>query len=263
MRGCFILLLAVPIAYGQAPTAAEIIRRSVTVNEADWQALPRYTHNETDVERRDGARVTKTYEISMIEGSEYQKLIAENGKPLDADEREEQEQRYRREIEKRRNESASDRAKRVQKYQHDRNSDHVLMNELVNAFDFNLVGSEVVGGVDTWVLDATPKPDYKPVVSDAKVLKGMKGRMWIDKAGYHWVRVKAEVIHSVTMRMVARVGPGTRFTFEQKPLPGTRYWVPSHFVQEVNAKVLGFARYGSREEEFYSNYRPGLMTAHR
>ena len=254
MRGCLILLLGSWMAWAQAPDAKEIVRRSVIANEADWRSLPKFAHNETDVSLKDGKRTTKTYEQTMIDGSPYQRLVMINGHPISPEEQKHEEAKLEKEIEKRRGESQSDRNSRIAKYKEERASDHLLMNEMVNAFDFALAGQEVVNGHKTWVLDATPKPGYQPVNSDAKVLTGMKGRMWIDQVGYHWVRVSAEVTRPVFMRHIAKVGPGTRFTFEQAPVAGGRYWLPKHFLQEVSAKILGFANYGSRDEEFYSNY---------
>ncbi len=254
MRGCLLLLLSSAMVWSQTPDAKEIVRRSVIANESDWRILPQFAHNETDVELKDGKRTTKTYEQTMIDGSPYQRLTAINGQPLPPDKQKEEDAKYRKEIEKRQNESASERASRVAKFKQERASDHLLMNEMVNAFDFTLAGEDKVNGHPVWVLDATPKAGYRPVNSDAKVLTGMKGRLWIDKTGYHWVRVSADVTTPVTMRHIAKVGPGTRFTFEQEPVAGGQYWLPRHFLQEVNAKVLGIAKYGSRDEEFYSNY---------
>ena len=51
------------------------------------------------------------------------------------------------------------------------------------------------------------------------------------------------------------------FTFEQAPVEGGRHWLPVHFLQEVNAKIFGIASYGSRDEEFYSNYHLGFRAA--
>ncbi len=255
MRGCLFLLLGTVLAWSQTPDAKEIVRRSVAANEADWRALPLFVHNETDVAMKDGKRTTKTYEQSMIDGSPYQRLIAINGQPLPADQQKQEEEKLHREIARREHESSSARKARIAKYKEERASDHLLMTQLVNAFNFQLAGQETVNGHPCWVLDASPKPDYQPVNSDAKVLTGMKGRMWIDKTGYHWVRVSAEVTKPVTMHHIANVRPGTEFTFEQSPVAGGQYWLPVHFVQSVNAKVLGMFNYGSRDEEYYSHYR--------
>ena len=40
----------------------------------------------------------------------------------------------------------------------------------------------------------------------------MKGRLWVDKAGYHWIKVKAEVIKPVSYALfIAKVGTRNAF----------------------------------------------------
>ncbi len=57
------------------PNVDMIIRRSVEANNIDWEAAPQYNHFERD---RSGGG-TRTYEVMMILGSEYQRLVAVNG----------------------------------------------------------------------------------------------------------------------------------------------------------------------------------------
>ena len=60
----------------------QIIQRSVDANKLDWDAAPEYNNFERD--REDGRDTT--YEVLMIEGSPYQRLVAVNGKPLTTEE---------------------------------------------------------------------------------------------------------------------------------------------------------------------------------
>jgi hypothetical protein len=261
LTGSWMLLAQAPDTK-HAPDAKEIVSRSVGVNESDWKALPQFAHVEKDVEWKGGHRTTKSYEVTMIEGTPYNKLIAIDDRPLPPEEQQKEEEKMKKEIEKRQNESPAERAARIAKYEKERNTDHLLMREMVNAFDFKLVGENRINGHPVWVLEATPKPDYHPINSQAKVLTGMQGKLYIDKAGYHWVKVEAEVIKPVNFDMfIAKVRPGTQFVFEQAPVG--KIWLPRHFAQTVNAKVLGVASYNSREEEFYANYHrmPSMLAA--
>jgi len=143
----------------QAPDAKDIVSRSVAVNDADWKALPQFSHIEKDVQQKAEGRTTKSYEVTMIEGSPYQKLIAINDRPLPADERQKEEEKMKKEIEKRQNESSTDRANRIAKYQKERNTDHLLMHEMINAFEFKLAGEDTINGHPVYVLDATDLGD--------------------------------------------------------------------------------------------------------
>jgi hypothetical protein len=259
-RLCLILLTASASAI--EPNAKEIIRKSVAVNDADFQALPKYSHVESDLEVKldssggEKSRTQKTYKVIMIGGSPYERLVALNGHPLRPADEQKEEQKLRQEIAKRRSESASTHRDRIGKFQKSRQSDHLLMQQMVSAFNFTLVGEDTMNGHAAYVLDATPNPDYHPMNQEAKVLTGMKGRLWVDKAGYHWIKVNAEVIKPVSYALfIAKVGPGTRFEFEQAPV-SDKLWLPKRLEQDVNAAVIGMFPIRTREVETYTNYRP-------
>jgi hypothetical protein len=125
---------------------------------------------------------------------------------------------------------------------------------MMKAFDFKLMGEETVNGRRCFVLAATPRASYQPKNRDTKVLKGMRGEMWVDAEQYQWVRVHAEVFRSVAFGLfMAHVQPGTEFTLEQTPIQNN-IWLPSHFSTRVKATVLLFST-GSTDDETYTNYR--------
>ncbi len=112
-----------------------IIQRSVQANNADWNAAPTYDYFERDQETRQ----TKTYENIMILGSPYEGLIAVNGKLLTPDGQADEQRKLEAVTFQRRHESPQQRERRVAKYEKDRKRDHLLMNELVKAFDFRVL----------------------------------------------------------------------------------------------------------------------------
>src|SRR4051794_13476850 len=240
----------------QPLNADEIVRRSVVVNERNWKSAPNWAFTERDVDMKHGEKKTKTFEVLMIKGSPYNKLIAENDKPLSPEGRNKEEEKLRHEIEKRNNESQSDRNERISKYLQERNQDHELMREMTDAFDYKLIGEQTVRNRPTWVLEATPRPGFQPKSRDARVLPGMKGKMYIDKTTYQWAKVEAEVTKPVSFYgFLAKVEPGTRFVLEQAPVKGG-LWLPTRFAQVVEAKALGFINEDSNHEETYTRYRP-------
>lgn len=129
------------------------------------------------------------------------------------------------------------------------------MAEMVRAFDYKLEGEDTINGRRCFVLQATPKAGYQPPSRETQVLKGMRGKMWVDAAQYQWVRVHAEVFRPVSFGLfIARVKPGTEFTLEQSPVQGN-LWLPSHFSMAVRARVLISSR-NYRDDESYWDYRP-------
>lgn len=238
-------------SYFQLPDIATIIRRSVAANEADWNAAPQYNYFERD--RMNGG--TKTYQVLMIDGSPYQELMAVNGRPLSAEEQRQEQQNLDQVISRRRSESASDRAQRIAEYERDRRRDHLLMEQLTQAFDFHLLGERRLDHHSVYLLQATPRPGYQPPNTDSEVLTGMQGRLWIDEATYQWVKVEAMVVHPVSIAgFLAQVQPGTRFELEKMPI-ADGIWLPRHFAEKSNAKILFLFRRHSQEDDSYFNYQ--------
>lgn len=238
-------------SYLQLPDIATIIRRSVAANEADWNAAPQYNYFERD--RMNGG--TKTYHVLMIDGSPYQELMAVNGRPLSAEEQRQEQQNLDQVISRRRSESASDRAQRIAEYERDRRRDHLLMEQLTQAFDFRLLGERRLDHHSVYLLQATPRPGYQPPNTDSEVLTGMQGRLWIDEATYQWVKVEAMVVHPVSIAgFLAQVQPGTRFELEKMPI-ADGIWLPRHFAEKSNAKILFLFRRHSQEDDSYFNYQ--------
>ncbi len=234
----------------------DIVRKSVLATDRSWKAAPNWAFTERDIDVKGNEKRTKTWEVIMLYGSPYNKLTAVDNKPLSSEERTKEEQKFHHEIESRKSESPSERSKRIEKYQQERNQDHALMREMADAFNYKLVGEESIRNRPAYVLEATPKPGYEPKTRDARVLTGMKGKMYVDKATFQWAKVEAEVIKPVSFYgFLAKVEPGTRFVLEQAPVKGS-LWMPVHFLQIVEAKALGIIDKDSNHEESYSNYRP-------
>ncbi len=253
---CLLLLLVVPLVASAVLFAADqsqveqIIQRSVEANKLDWDAAPEYNNFERD--REDGRDTT--YEVLMIEGSPYQRLVAVNGEPLTTEEQAQEEHKLQEAIAQRKGESPQQRAARIARYEKDRKRDNLLMEQLTEAFNFKLEGEEKLGPYEVYHLRATPRPGYRPPNSEAKVLTGMEGQLWIDTKTYQWVKVEAEVIHPVSIQgFLARVNPGTRFELEKMPVSGD-IWLPKHFAMKARAKILGIFSHNSQEDDTYWDY---------
>jgi hypothetical protein len=196
----------------------------------------------------------------MIEGSPYERLVKVNNEPLSVQEEQQEQRKLNKEVQARQKESSKERHSRISKYQEERAEEHLLMQQMVDAFVFKLVGEENVEGVPCYVLEATPKPSYHPPVEKARVLTGMQGKLWIAKNGFHWVKIEAHVIRSVPFGLfIAQVKPGTAFELRQAPVGSV--WLPKYFSQSVNATVLGFYGMRSKEEEHYSDYHLNVLHA--
>jgi hypothetical protein len=248
---------AIAAQSSSAPDVRELIGRSVASIESDWKQAPNFTFVERDVEsKKDGAPTVKTYQVFMIEGSPYNRLIAVNDRPLTQTQQAVEQQKLETETTRREHESVRERDKRTAKYVKERTQNSAMIRAMANAFDFKLAGEEVVNGHDCWVLSAINKPGYQPTSRETKVLTGMQGQLWIDKAEHQWVKVRAEVVKPVSFfGIFAKVGQGTNFMLEQEPV-GDKIWLPKKFSMHVKASALGMINENSTADETYADYRP-------
>jgi hypothetical protein len=245
----FSLGLAAPCA---AQSAQTIIQRSTEANRADWKATPNYDFRELD--RGPGGH-TRTHEVTMILGSPYERLIGVDGKPLSPQQKAGEERKLQEAIQARQHESAEERAKRIASYEKSRSRNHLLIDQLTLAFDFELLGEQQLGPYNVYVLKATPRPGYKPPNREAEVLTGMQGELWIDEKTFQWVKVEAQVIHPVSIEgFLATVERGTRFELEKMPVAND-IWLPKHFSMRARAKILFFFSHNQQEDQTYFDYR--------
>jgi hypothetical protein len=249
----FTLAFAV-FSFSAQPNTQQIVRLSIAASEADWKAIPHFSDIERDADTKGGSTTSKTYKIVMIDGSPYSRLIAVNDKPLSPAEEAQESKKLRDAIANRARESSKQRAKRLAQYEKDRNRMFALMRAMAGAFDFKIVREERLEGHNVYVVEATPRPGYQPNSRETKVLTGMRGRLWIDKDDYQWVKVEAEVIKPVWFGwFIAKVIPGTSFVFDQA-LVMKGLWLPKHFRVEVKARLL-WARKSYIHDETYRDYQ--------
>jgi len=235
---------------GPQPDVKTIIQKSVAANDRDFRAAPQFNHKEKD---RVGKEI-KAYQLTMIDGSPYQRLIAVAGKPLAKEQAVGELKKEQRETANRKAQSPQQRKDRIAGYEKDRKRDHEMMGQLSEAFDFTLLGKKKVKTFNVWVLKATPRPGYRPPNMETQVLPGMEGELWIDQKTYQWVKVTARVIRPVSIEgFLAQVEPGTRFEIEKAPVGGG-IWQITHFSMQSHSKVLFLVNRASEEEDWFYDF---------
>lgn len=247
------IFLSPLLAMAASPDVKTIISRSVEANHRDFTAAPHYNYKEEDL----SAGGSKTYQVTMIEGSPYRRLIAINGEPLPQDQASQEKQKQAEAVRLRQSETPGARSTRMAKFQQGRRRDSAMMSQLTVAFNFTLEKEDSVRGHHVYVLKAVPKTGYRPPNRECEVLPGMEGRLWIDQESFQWVQVEAEVIRPVSIGgFLATVHPGTRFELEKDPVGDGSAWLVSHFKMQASAKVLYLFNKNAQEEDKYWDYQP-------
>jgi hypothetical protein len=244
-------LLGGAIFAGQAqPDVKIIVERSVAANDKDFAAEPQFDYKEKD----HVGKTTRTFQVTMIDGSPYQRLLA-IGKPLSPAQAAAELRKEEKTAAARHAQTPEQRSRRIANYTKQRKSAHMMMSQLSKGFDFKIGGARAVGGRNVWILSATPRAGYQPPNMDCQVLPGMKGEMWIDQKTYEWVKVTAQVIRPVSIEgFLAEVEPGTRFEIEKIPVAAD-IWQISHFSMQSHAKVLHLINRNSAEEDWYYDFQ--------
>lgn len=252
-----------PDASGSVPAEQirELLRRA---EEKDIENVKRerdYTYVEREEQHHlDGHGGVKkvesrTSEILAIYGEPVERLTAKNDKPLSADEAKKEDEKIQKIIDKRKNESDGDRRKRVEKEEKGREEDRKFVLEVADAFDFKLVGSEVLDGREAWVLDGEPRPGYKAKNRGAQILSKFKGRVWIDKSEDQWVKLDLTAIDTLSVGFVlARIHKGTRVLVELTKV-NDEVWLPKHVQSHLDVRVALLKNYDEDIEQTFRDYK--------
>jgi hypothetical protein len=198
---------------------------------------------------------SRTSEILEIYGEQVERLTAKDDKPLSADEAKKEDEKIQKIIDKRKNESEDDRRKRLEREEKDREDDRKFVLEIADAFNFRLIGSEVVDGRDTWVLEGEPRPGYEPKQREARMLSKFKGRVWIDKTDLQWVKLDITAIDTLSVGFVlARIHKGTRVVIELTRV-NDEVWLPKRVQLHFDARVALFKSYDEDVDQTYRDYK--------
>jgi hypothetical protein len=262
---CILLLLAAGHALAQpAPVAADaraIILRSAERDQNDLAARRNYTFLTTTEQRNLDAAGTvqkvesRTHEVLILYGRPYRRLIAKDGKPLPPDEDRKERGKMDKEISRREKESAKEKEKRTQEESRNLRQQREILREVADAFEFQVLGEEEVDGFATWVIQAEPLPGYRPRSKETKILPNFRGRLWITKDEYRWVRVDAEVVRRISIGLVlARLNPGTTVDFEQRRVHD-EIWMPSQVHVRAVGRLALLKKFNAEVLVTYSDYR--------
>jgi len=255
------LLLPALAVHAQQPDPLEIVRRSVEKDRLNFERANDYSYVQHTEQRqlgRDG-RVSKTesrtFDVLVIDGEPYEKLIAKAGKPLSESEARKEQEKLDRELARRRLEKPDQRARRLTEREKRRREGREFAREIPDAFTFRLAGEQTLDGRAVWIIDAEPRPGFKGRAKRSDLLSKFRGRLWIDQQDYQWVRVEAETIAPVRFGWIlAKLDPGARMTFEQRRVHG-EVWLPSHAWMRLGARLALLKRLDAEVEVTWRDYR--------
>ena len=240
----------------QALDVNEIVRRAAEALKADWATDPSYACLERDESQKHGKLSSKTFEVVMIDGSEYHLPVANSDEPISPDRRRAELLKLKQEVERRRNESQSARRSRIEAWERQRQENGEILLDFPGALDFQLLGEEVKNGHPAYALSATPKPGIVPATRAAKVLTGIRGKAWVEKENLHPIAVECTVIRPVPVYgPLASVLPGTDIEITMDRVAEAT-WLIGLVSMKLNVSKLHLVNSSTTTRSTYTKYRP-------
>jgi hypothetical protein len=244
-----------------AQDAREIVRRSIELDQTNWIRRADYTWTERDRERHFDAHdhVTSDHEEGweslVLDGLPFARLIERDSKPLPPPDEKKQQQKLDRETAKLEHSTPEEKQRRAAEFEESRRKDRAFLLEIPDAFDLKLEGNEQIDGQDVWVISAVPKPGYRAKSRDAAAFSKVRGKMWIEKAGYQWVRLEAETTATISFGLfLARMNPGAKVVVEQTRV-NDEVWLPKREYMSGKGRIALLKRVAEDDEITWSDYK--------
>lgn len=244
-----ILCLAMAVTWvASGEDVKEIFRRAVEKDERNYGVRDQYTfREESTVEflEKDGRTKSvqrRTKEVLFYDGTQLERLVAKDGKPLSEKEAREEKERIDREIAKMKRESPAARAKRRGESAAALKEETEGRRQVMEAFDLTLKGEQVVAGRPCWLIHGKPRADFRPKGRRADQLKKFQGDACIDKVTSDWMRLEMETTDTISFGLfVLRLQPGASVKLEQTRV-NDEVCFPSKIDIAASARLLGMMK---------------------
>jgi hypothetical protein len=223
--------------------------------QRDYTYVERLEHKHLDGKGQVKYTEVKTYDVMEIYGEQVQKLTAKDDKPLSEKDAKKEDDKIQKLIDKRRNESAEDRQKRLNKEEKEREENRQFVREVADAYNFKFDGIEQLEGRDNYVIDGDPKPGYEPRLKDAKILPKFRFRAWIDRDEAQWKKLDILCIDTVSWGLfLARIHKGSRIVIEQTRV-NNEVWLPRHVIVNVDVRLALLKNFNVAIDDSFDDYK--------
>jgi len=257
-------LTSAPDAGTQLPTLAaanltgaelrELLKLSVEEGNLDFEPSRDYVYTEDQETRFLDAKGnvfkldTEAHESIELYGARYERLIRKNGQPLSAKEERAEKEKLDKETNRRKQESADPKAKRLAQRQN-------CAGEFIDWFHFSLLGVEDLDGRPAWKIQADPIPGGSSECGE-KMVKRFRMSIWIDQADKKWAKVEADNIALVTWgAFLVRAPAGAMHIAEELTRRDDGAWLPAHLRVHLDAKLILLKTAHMEVLSTYGDYR--------
>ncbi len=236
--------------------ASEIVARATEALKSDWAADPAWAFTEKDEVQKGDRLTSKSFQVVMIDGSDYRLPLAIDERPFPPARRKAELIKLKDEVQRRKNEGPSARRSRIAAWQKQRDENGELLLDFPTALTFQLLGEETKDGQAAYVFFGEPKPGMVPATRAAKVLTGMQGKAWVEKGTLHPIHVDCTVVRPVPVYgALASVLPGTDIEIGMTKVADSTWLIDMVSMKLKVAKIRVFK--STTVTRFtYTDYRP-------
>lgn len=260
------LLVLAASALG-AQDAREIVRKSVELDQTNYQRLRDYTWTARSTEHHfDSAGKVKSEERSawetvMLDGEPYRRMRERNSRMLTPDEQRKEQEKLDKIVAKLAHETPEERKRRLAEYDARRRKERDFLREIPDAYDLKIESQTEVDGRPVWVIAGTPRAGYHGKDRETKAMLKIRGRLWVDQSTYQWVRLEAETTETIAYGVfLARLSPGAKVVFEQTPAADA-LWLPKRLYIKGSGRLGLVKRIALDDEIAWSDYHKFQVTS--
>ncbi len=223
--------------------------------QRDYTYIERVEEHKLNGKGEVSSSETRTYDVMQIYNEPCRRLTSKNDKPLSAKDAAKEDEKIQKVIDKRKNESDSQREKRLKEEEKDREENRQFVKEIADAYDFTQVGTELLEGRETFVIDGEPRKGFEPKRKEAKILPKFRFRVWIDQAEKQWVKLDVQCIDTVSFGLfLARIHKGSRIIIDTTRV-NDEVWLPRHVAVHVDVRLALLKNFNVEQDITYRDYR--------
>ena len=203
----------------------------------------------------------RTFEVypSATPGRTYKRLIAVEGRPLDAAElarrdREHQEN-LRKAAEREKRETPAQRAVRLEEVAEADRERRAIIEDGLAVFAPTLVRRELLDGHPVIVIALNARPDARVTTREGSWMKQFEGTAWVSEIDHEIVKLDMNAKDDVTIGwgLLGRIYEGSRFIFQRRKVEDV--WLPAQITFDASGRTLLLRKFQLNVVTTYSGYK--------
>jgi hypothetical protein len=251
------------VTRAQTPDMGALIADVRAVIRREYAQPPRYTYLEhsRDVDISTFGKVSvgplRTFEVYPDPFFDtWKRLVAVDGKPLDAAELERRDAEHARDVNKVKAETPRQRAARQKRDQDEARDRDAIIDDAAAVFEPTFLCRETHDGQSMIVVSLTPRQEAKVTTREGGWMKQVAGRLWISEADHAIARLRLHATDPVSIGwgVIARLEPGSGFDYVRKRIGSA--WLPSELTIEGKGRTLLFRRFEVKTVTTYTHHQP-------